>query len=253
MEVENYYLIQELNASKEYKDLLKIKSDSKNNFNLKKIKTVDNPETKNKNIIIKIKNFFSDLLFNYGQLQRNNFSKSNINNTSEILNSIQIYSKLSDFNKENINIPIEWYCKSIINLIKNISEDYTKNDLEKLYNEMEDEIRNSINSYNIDFLCEYINRLKNIEKEQLYYKEIANNINDLELNQKSIYIIEKKFIPVKITFNYKEENFSFSISKFKIKKEEFDKLELKEKTPTSKLYERYCKSIKSFIENFPDF
>ena len=253
MEVENYYLIQELNASKEYKDLLKIKSDSKNNFNLKKIKTVDNPETKNKNIIIKIKNFFSDLLFNYGQLQRNNFSKSNINNTSEILNSIQIYSKLSDFNKENINIPIEWYCKSIINLIKNISEDYTKNDLEKLYNEMEDEISNSINSYNIDFLCEYINRLKNIEKEQLYYKEIANNINDLELNQKSIYIIEKKFIPVKITFNYKEENFSFSISKFKIKKEEFDKFELKEKAPTSKLYERYCKSIKSFIENFPDF
>ena len=252
MEIENYYLIQELRTSKEYEDLFNIKSDSKNNFNLKAIKNADNPDTKDRNIIIKIKNFFSDLLFNCGQLQRNNFSKSDINSTSEILNSIQIYSKLSNNDIEN-NIPIEWYCKSILNLIKNISEDYTKNDLEKLYNEMEDEINTSINSYNIDFLCEYINRLKNIEKDHLYYQEIARNINDLELNQKSIYIIEKKFIPVIITFNYKEDNYSFSISKFKIKKEEFDKIELKEKAANSKLNERHCKSIKSFIEKFPNF
>ena len=251
-EVENYYLLQKLNASNEYKNLFNIKSDSKNNFNLKEVKSTDNRENNSRNIIIKTKNCFSDLLYNIDKLQKSNYFHCNINNTFEILNSIKNYSKLFNFSSPN-SIPTEWYCDSILDLIKNIPEDYSINDLEKLYDEMEQDLNLSINSFKIDFLCEYANRLKCIEKEQFYYKEFFKIFKDLELNLKVNHIIENDFIPVKITFNYGVENISLTIEKIKIKKEEFKKIKLKEKTSHSQLYERHCKSIKSFIDNFPDF
>ena len=118
---------------------------------------------------------------------------------------------------------------------------------------MEEEINKSVNNLNIEFLLEFINKLKNVEKVQLYSKENLKNLKDLELNQKVKYMIENDYIPVKITFNYEEQNYSFSITKLKIKKEDFQNIELTEASSNSKLYERNCKSIRSFIDKFPDF
>ena len=252
VKIENYFLIQELSTNNKYKELWNFNSESKCNFNIKEIKTTNLPEIDPKNTINKIKNFFSDLLYNISQLQKYNFSKCDVNNTIEILNSIENYYKLSKDDLDN-SIPTEWYCESILNLIKNISEDYTKNDYEKLYDEMEEEINKSVNNLNIEFLLEFINKLKNVEKVQLYSKENLKNLKDLELNQKVKYMIENDYIPVKITFNYEEQNYSFSITKLKIKKEDFQSIELTEASSNSKLYERNCKSIRSFIDKFPDF
>ena len=249
---ENYFLTQKLNANNEYNELLSLNIETKRNFNMNEIKSTDIPGIEPKNTIIKIKNFFSDLLYNINHLQKYNFPKCNINNTIEILNSIEKYYKLSDSDLDN-SIPNEWYCQSILNLIKNIPEDYTKNDFEKLYDEMEEEINKSINNFNIDFLLEFINRLKNVEKVRLYSGESLKNLKDLELNHKVKYMIENDFIPVKITFNYEEQNYSFSITKLKIKTEDFKNIELTESSSNSKLIERNCKSIKSFIDKFPNF
>ena len=51
-------------------------------------------------------------------------------------------------------------------MIKNIPEQYAKNDLEKLYEEMEEEINSRLNKYNLYILYECLNRLKYIEKEK---------------------------------------------------------------------------------------
>ena len=250
---ENYYLIQKIMINKEYKELFKIKSDSKKNFYIKEIKTSTNsPEINSKNAIIKMKNFLSDLLYNIFPLNKFKFSKSNINNTKDILNSIKKYSKISNYILDN-SIPLEWYIESILNLIKNISEDYSKNDFEKLYDELEKEIETSINGYNIEFQTEFTYRLKYIEKEKLYYKQFFKELNDLELNQKVKDIVENDFIPIILTFNYEDKNKCFNIAKSNIKIEDFLKKESKENTGHNSLYKRYCKSIKSFIENFPDF
>ena len=214
--------------------------------------TTNNPEEKQKNSIIKIKNFLSDFLYNIIPLNKFNLPKSNINNTKDILNSIKNYSKLSNFILD-ISIPVEWYIESILNLIKNLSEDYSKNDFEKLYDELEKEIKSSINGYDIDFLLEYINRLKYIDKEKFYFEQFFKDLKDLELNQKVKDIVENDFIPVKISFNYEDQNKNFSIEKLKIKEEALLKKETKEISDNSPIHKSYCRTILSFIEKFPDF
>ncbi len=149
-------------------------------------------------------------------------------------------------NSTNDSIPLEWYCKSILNLIEDIPAEYKENDFKKLYDEMEKEINSSIEQYNFDYLSEYINKQKDMEKKKLYYEEILKNIKDLELNKRVKSIIEKDNIPVKINFNYKGGNKVFRIHK-ETKKSGFKGLFKKETN------ERPCNSIKSFINNFPDF
>ena len=255
VEIENdkYYLIQKLIINDEYKEFFENKLSSKNNFNLKESKdTTNNPEEKQKNSIIKIKNFLSDFLYNIIPLNKFNLPKSNINNTKDILNSIKNYSKLPNYILDN-SIPLAWYIESILNLIKNLSEDYSKNDFEKLYDELEKEIKSSINGYDIDFLLEFINRLKYIDKEKLYFEQFFKDLKDLELNQKVKDIVENDFIPVKISFNYEDQNKNFSIEKLKIKEEALLKKELKEISDNSPIHKSYCRTILSFIEKFPDF
>ena len=41
-------------------------------------------------------------------------------------------------------IPSEWYVTSLLEYLKKIPEDLTKNDCEKLYNEIETDLRKSI-------------------------------------------------------------------------------------------------------------
>ena len=250
---ENFYLIQKININSKYKELYNINSDSKNNFKIKEIKstTTSNPEIISKNNIIKIKNFFSDLLYTIEPVKNIYFSQNSINNTNEILNSIEKHSKLSN-NNLNEFIPSEWYIKSILNLIKNIPEDYSKNDLDKFYKEFENEINVSINNYNIDYICAYINRLKYVQKEELFYDDIIQNLKDLKLNKKVEYIVENASIPVKIEFNYEKNNKIFTITETKIKRD-FLKKESKKITLNTSKYIRNCDTIKSFIENFPDF
>ena len=251
---EHFYLIQKIKINSKYKELFGLKNESKKNFNIKEIKptTQIDPEIISKNNIIKIKNFFSDLLYNLEPLKNFNLSQISINDTIQILNSINKFSKFSN-NNLNEFIPSEWYIKSIINLIKNIPEDYSKDDLDKLYNELEDEINISISNYDIDYICAYMNRLNYVKKEELYYNDIIKNLKDFELNQRVKYIVENAYIPVKIKFKYEKKNKSFKITKSKTKKEDIMKKESKEMESNSPKYKRHCHSIQSFIDNFPDF
>ena len=246
MEEEIFYLIQKIKINSEYESLFNFKTDSKINFNIKEIEIFPtSKETKSKNIIIKLKNIFSDLLYKNFQLKIFYFPKKATITTQEILNSIITNLKLAN-NSTNDSIPLEWYCKSILNLIEDMPTEYKENDFKKLYDEMEKEINSSIEQYNFDYLSEYINKQKDMEKKKLYYEEILKNIKDLELNKKVKSIIEKDNIPVKINFNYKGGNKVFRIHK-ETKKSGFKGLFKKETN------ERPCNSIKSFINNFPDF
>ena len=248
---DNYYLIQNFIYNDKYSSLFKLKIRTKQNFFIKEIKDNKNPENSAKNILIKIKNFLSDLLYNITPLNNSDFSQCNISDTYEILNSIKHHNELYDYILDD-SIPLNWYVKCILNLLKNIPEDYAKNDFEKLYNEFEEDIKESMNKFNVDLFYEVMTRLKYFKKEAKYYEEILKILKDLELNEKIKHIVENDFIPVKIVFNYDHKNMSFDIKKLKIKKEEFQKKESKE-IKQLKQQNTDCFSIKSFIEAFPDF
>ena len=152
MEEEIFYLIQKIKINSEYESLFNFKTDSKINFNIKEIEIFPtSKETKSKNIIIKLKNIFSDLLYKNFQLKKFYFPKKSTITTQEILNSIINNLKLAN-NSTNDSIPLEWYCKSILNLIEDMPTEYKENDFKKLYDEMEKEINSSIEQYNFDYL-----------------------------------------------------------------------------------------------------
>ena len=248
--IENYYLFQNIYTNDKCKGLnYNLQPESKNNFYIKEKES--NSENVSKNIIIKFKNFLMDLLYNIFPLKKSDFSQCNTTNTSEILNSIKNLTKLSNYNFKD-TIPPEWYVESLLHLIKNIPEEYAKNDLEKLYDEMEEEIKESLNNNNFDYLEEYMNKIEFIKREKVYYEEILKILKDLDLNEKIKNIVENDFIPVKITFNYDNKNQNFDIQKTKIKKEDFKKAILKE-SKSSKSNTKLCDSIQSFISKFPDF
>ena len=208
---ENYYLLQKLTINEENKEVFDLSINDKNNFYIKE--TTDgneNNENTTKNIIIKFKNFLSDLLYKIGPLKLSDFSQCKISNTNDILNSIKKYAKLA-YNVLDDSIPPEWYAMSLLYLIKDIPEDYSKNDFEKLYDEFEKEINDSINKYNLDILCDCFDKIKYLEKEKDNFEKFLEVLKDLELNEKVKQIVKNDFIPIKISLSYDKNNYSFNI------------------------------------------
>ena len=244
---ENYYLLQSLNICEEHKEIFDLNLDSKINFSLKEAKSENNT----KNIIIKFKNFLSDLLYRIGPLKFSDFSQFKISNTIEILNSIKKYVKLS-YNVVDESIPPEWYAMTLLYLIKDIPEEYSKNDFGKLFDELEEEINISIDKYNIDFLLECYDKIKYIEKYKKNVENYFEILKDLELNEKIKQIIANDYIPVKFVLNYSNRNYSFDIIKSKSTKDELIKKQNKEKNNNLKKYKKHCHSIESFIKYFPN-
>ena len=250
---ENYYLLQKLTINEENKEVFELSLNDKNNFYIKE--TTDgneNSENATKNIIIKFKNFLSDLLYKIGPLKLSDFSQCKISNTNDILNSIKKYSKLA-YNILDDSIPPEWYAMSLLYLIKDIPEDYSKNDFEKLYDEFEKEINDSINKYNLDILCDCFDKIKYLEKEKDNFEKFLEVLKDLELNEKVKQIVENDYIPIKISLSYDKKNYSFNIKKSNLKKDELIKKGSKEINKNIKKYKKHCHSIQSFIDNFPNF
>ena len=250
---ENYYLLQKLTINEENKEVFDLSINDKNNFYIKE--TTDgneNNENTTKNIIIKFKNFLSDLLYKIGPLKLSDFSQCKISNTNDILNSIKKYAKLA-YNVLDDSIPPEWYAMSLLYLIKDIPEDYSKNDFEKLYDEFEKEINDSINKYNLDILCDCFDKIKYLEKEKDNFEKFLEVLKDLELNEKVKQIVKNDFIPIKISLSYDKNNYSFNIKKSNLKKDELIKKGSKEINKNIKKYKKHSHSIQSFIDNFPNF
>ena len=76
---QHYFLITNLDSNESYTQLLKI--EPKTNFNLKELKEIKNEEEAIKNNIIRVKNFFFSLLYNYHKLIKADFDKRTIDNS----------------------------------------------------------------------------------------------------------------------------------------------------------------------------
>ena len=120
----HYFLLTALLTNDRYKDLFSIEQKTAN-FSIKELKTTNTDEEVTKNNIIKVKNFFCSLLYNYNKLVKTDFDEGTTENTEKILKELNIFMKSSNFVVDG-SIPSEWYVKSLLEYLKKIPEDLTQ-------------------------------------------------------------------------------------------------------------------------------
>ena len=183
--------------------------------------------------LLNVQKYLYILLNEYKNLDKEDFSDNctdSLNIIKEITELIKL-KKTQKINNLKNSIPIEWYGNSIINLLEQLSDEYKENDYNKVYEEFEKNLLNSMNNFDFSQLGEISEKLKSINQLQ----EILKENEKLLKTAISFKIIneEKKQIDFYSTLDNSEEP----------KKK--DKLK----------YNDYilCKTIKELIEKFPSF
>ena len=251
----HYLLVTSLLYNEKYKKFYDITKETEN-FCLEELKVITDEESKIKNNIIKVKNFFCNLLGNYNKLVETDFDEGKTENTEQILNELKKLMKSSNFVADG-SIPSEWYVISLLEYLKKIPKNLTKNDCEELYNEIASDINKSIKEIDFEALSVIIGKLKFAKVGKIYYKESKRLLNDIKLNEQSKLIIENEFIPINISFfmdddDYENSFFDITTSNFKEKdkgdKEKIRDYNKKIKAKNAKL----CLTINEFIRSFPN-
>ena len=240
----HYFLLTNLDTNEKYKKLLDI--EQKSYFSLKELKEQTDEESITKNNIIKVKNFFFSLLYNYHKLVKTDFDEGTTENTEKILIELNKFMKSSNFVMDG-SIPSEWYVKSLLEYLKKLPEYLTKNDCEELYNEMERDINESIKKLDFEALSFIMGKLKFASRSKIYYQKSLELLEDIKSNEKIREIISTQFIPVEIKFEYdNNDNSYFKIEESKFKEKDKDNEEKKMK------YEKSNKvKLSVYIETFP--
>ena len=248
----HYFLITSILANEKYQKLFKLEQPEAN-FSIKELKNITNEEEMTKNNIIKVKNFFCSLLYNYNKLVKTDFDEGTTETTEKILKELNIFMKSSNFVVDG-SIPSEWYVKSLLEYLQKIPEELTKNDCTKLYDEIENDVNKSIKELDFEALSVIIGKLRYAKRGKSYYEEIKKLLNDIKLNEETKSIIENEFIPVEIKFmlvDEKEDNNEFQINPSNFKEKDKDNKEKIKDLEISKK-KRICITIDDFTKKFPN-
>ena len=244
---EYYFLLSDLLIDDKYKDIYNMEQ-KKKNFSLEELKTIQNETEITHNNIIKVKNCFSSLLYNYRLINKTDFEEGSTSDTISILKELSHYTKYST-NSIDATIPSQWFIDLILNNLKKIPETLTNNDCEELYNQMEKEINSSIKLLDFEALSLCHEKLRYAQRIKLFYEKVRKNVRKLDMNGKICEIIEKEPIPVELYFNEAEK--FLKVEKGKIKSK--DLLNLKDDDVIEDKKKRciLCKTIKIFTNEFP--
>ena len=244
----NCFLLTDSINSEELNKMKDIKNYNKEYFTLNELKTIQTEEEKTQNNIIKVKNFFYALLYNYPTLSKYNFRESRLSDIINILKELRNHSfKNSSIYMDNNYIPSNWYINSLIQYLPKLPPKLIENDYKELLNELENEITNSINKINLEKLSIFIEYSKEIKKEKVYFENIKKIIIDIDLNKKVQTFVQNE----EISLNPKSEDkniYDFFIKILKDKKaNEFSDLFQKDKK-----HKFYFNTVENFVINFPN-
>ena len=137
-----YFLISDILINEKYEKIFNIEQ-KESNFRNEEFKRVENETEIIQNNIIRVKNYICSILYNYQNLTKKDFSKNNINDTKSILNDIKKYIESDNYIIDD-SIPTQWYLNCLFEYMKKIPQKYIDNDYELLYNEIENDINESI-------------------------------------------------------------------------------------------------------------
>ena len=245
----NYYLLTDLLVNDKYKKLFDSKQE-RPNFIITELKQIKNEKDKQRNNIIRAKNFLSCLLYNYRSLIKTDFEEGSIQNTIKILNELKKFKKISNDDIDEI-IPFEWYINSLIDIINYLPTDLQLNDFENLFKSLEIDVSNSIiifKDINLEIMSIYMGKVKFSKRIKIFYENAKKSIIDLELNKKVKFIVEKEPISSIISMKYTEKEKQFKIEKGKAYKE----IPVFEIFKDDNENKKICPTIESFVNKFPD-
>ena len=234
---DNIYLNERTKKVFKYEQLSKF-------FEIKRLDNPKNDEEKNKNLIIKIKNFISAILYKFIILTEEYFPKDALNNINDIFKELLNKSQISNYITDD-DIPAQWYVKSILECLPNLPEDLKKNNCKKLLEEMIDEINLSIKDIDLETLTTIRSKLS---KSSIHNP--INSIKNIDLNKKVESIINSEIIEVGLSFHYDGEHTIFNVVQ---EKSILDFNIIDDEDIEVNIETKKSKTISEFIKNFPDF
>ena len=240
----NYVVISDLLINPNYDYLFNV-DNKKEHFYIKELKKIENEEDSKKNNIIKVKNYFSGLLYNCRKLNKLDFSSKS--NTFEILKEIKLLLKTNEFVIDN-TIPYEWYVNSLLDCLTKIPKELAENDFEKLYQELEDDINKSIEIVDFYMMSDCFGKIKYTKKSIDYYNQLMKLIIDIDLNEKVNDIIENKKMPIEMEFKFSEGDKKFQLLIPTLAEKQISDLFMGEINRNR----RICLNIDQFIKYFPN-
>ena len=245
-----YYLISDLCLNKKYQDIFNVSQKTKF-FNLPELKNIKDEKEEELNTIIKVKNFFCTILYNYRKLIKTDFEEDKIKDIRSLLDEIKRFMKASHNINEGTS-PYQWFINSLLDYLDKIPEDLTKDNCEALINQIQEDVNNAIKSLDFEELSVLIEKMKFAKEGKIYYEKAKNLIIDIHLNKKAQSIVEKDNIEVEILVKYNEKNKEFNIDIPKKNEKNLQYLDNIFAEPKKK-NSRICKTIKMFTQYFPNF
>lgn len=212
----NYFLYSKKIINEKYQILFNLDSTLYKNFHLKEIEDPKTPEEKQKNIIIKVKNYISNSLYNYKLLEKNDFEEGTINDTINVFKELKRFMKSSNFVVDN-SIPSLWYMNSLLNHLNKLPEEYKKNDFNLLFSELKSDLENRINSIDFQSLILFHNKLRFLSLSKKQYMKSKLLVQKIDINQIIKKHIEEEAIPVEVDFQYDDSIHKLKIEKSKTK------------------------------------
>lgn len=212
----NFFLYVKKIINEKYQFLFNLDSTLYKNFHIKEIEDPKTPDDIKNNIIIKVKNYISNSLFNYKLLEINDFEEGSINDTISIFKQLKRFMKSSNFVVDN-SIPSMWYINSLLNHLNKLPEDYKKNDFNKLFEELKSDLEKNINSIDFQSLILFHNKLKFLSLSTKQYMKSKLLVQKIDINQIIKSHIEEEAIPVEVDFQYDDLIKKLKIEKSKIK------------------------------------
>ena len=242
----NYFLFTKLIINEKNKGLFDLDSKFYKNLHYKEIEDPKTPEENDQNIVIKVKNYISNALFNYKLLEKNDFEEGSINDTISIFKELKRFMKSSNFVSDN-SVPSMWYINSFLNQLNKIPEEYKKNDFNKLFVELQSDLEKNINIIDFEKLILFKNKAKFLSYSNKQYKKSYLLVKRIDINHIIKIHIENESIPVEIDFQYDD-----TLHKLKI---ENSKMKLSQDCEYIKGPKRglIIRTISVFTKKFPNF
>ena len=249
LEIENLYLFNSQSVEKKYEYLFKINNKIADFYiDIKKMEKNKSLSEKEKNII-KVKNYLCNSLGNYRLLKKSDFDIGATSDTIKMLQEIKLYMSLPNFILNNNTIPSVWYIDSILDYLNKIPDDYKENEYKKLFDELAQNLNDSLRILDFEKLILFRNKLKFLDKMEDYYEKVKLLVENISINEKIKQIVEELTIPVNIIFKYEDNEKKFELTKSNIKEKLFeDKIIYEE----SKKKFISLKTIEAFTRYFPN-